>query len=64
MISIVLFMSGVTTVLHTTFGSRLPLVQGPSFVYLAPALAIVNSPEFQGLNENVGITFQFVCGSL
>ncbi|XP_028788624.1 nucleobase-ascorbate transporter 12 [Neltuma alba] len=51
-ISTVLFMSGVSTLLHTTFGSRLPLVQGPSFVYLAPALAIINSPEFQGLNEN------------
>ncbi|KAG2670832.1 hypothetical protein I3760_14G105500 [Carya illinoinensis] len=51
-VSTVLFMSGVTTLLHTTFGSRLPLIQGPSFVFLAPALAIINSPEFQGLNEN------------
>uniref|UniRef100_N1QWY4 Nucleobase-ascorbate transporter 12 n=1 Tax=Aegilops tauschii TaxID=37682 RepID=N1QWY4_AEGTA len=25
---------------------------GPSFVYLAPALAIINSPEFFGLNDN------------
>ncbi|KAI4322376.1 hypothetical protein L6164_022079 [Bauhinia variegata] len=51
-VSTVLFMSGVTTLLHTTFGSRLPLIQGPSFVYLAPALAIINSTEFQGLNGN------------
>ncbi|KAM3692797.1 hypothetical protein ACJW31_08G115800 [Castanea mollissima] len=51
-VSTVLFVSGVTTLLHTTFGSRLPLIQGPSFVYLAPALAIINSPEFQGLNGN------------
>lgn len=51
-VSTVLFVSGVTTLLHTTFGSRLPLIQGPSFVYLAPALAIINSPEFQGLNAN------------
>ncbi|XP_028808264.1 nucleobase-ascorbate transporter 12 [Neltuma alba] len=50
--STVLFTSGVTTLLHTRFGSRLPLIQGPSFVYLAPALAIINSPEFQGLNGN------------
>ena len=53
MVSTVLFMSGITTLLHTNFGSRLPLIQGPSFVYLAPALAIINSPEFQGLNGNV-----------
>ena len=52
-VSTVLFMSGVTTLLHTSFGSRLPLIQGPSFVYLAPALAIINSPEFLGLNGNV-----------
>jgi nucleobase transporter 1/2 len=52
-VSTVLFVSGVTTLLHTSFGSRLPLIQGPSFVYLAPVLAIINSPEFQGLNGNV-----------
>ncbi|KAJ8436664.1 hypothetical protein Cgig2_006374 [Carnegiea gigantea] len=51
-VSTVLFMSGVTTLLHTLLGTRLPLIQGPSFVYLAPALAIINSPEFQKLNGN------------
>ncbi|XP_010278221.1 PREDICTED: nucleobase-ascorbate transporter 12-like [Nelumbo nucifera] len=51
-VSTVMFVSGVTTLLHTSFGSRLPLIQGPSFVYLAPALSIINSPEFQGLNGN------------
>lgn len=56
-VSTVLFVSGVTTLLHIAFGSRLPLIQGPSFVYLAPALAIINSPEFQGLNGNVCISF-------
>lgn len=56
MVSTVLFVSGVTTLLHTFFGSRLPLIQGSSFVFLAPALAIINSPEFQGLNGNVCIS--------
>ncbi|XP_042509712.1 nucleobase-ascorbate transporter 12-like isoform X1 [Macadamia integrifolia] len=51
-VSTVLFVSGMTTLLHTFFGSRLPLTQGPSFVYLAPALAIINSPQFQGLSGN------------
>ncbi|GAB4824754.1 Nucleobase-ascorbate transporter 12 [Ancistrocladus abbreviatus] len=51
-VSTVLFVSGVTTLLHTFFGTRLPLIQGPSFVYLAPALAVINSPEFQKLNGN------------
>ncbi|CAN6452363.1 unnamed protein product [Victoria cruziana] len=51
-VSTVLFLSGVTTLLHTHFGSRLPLIQGPSFVYLAPALAIINSADIQGRNGN------------
>ncbi|PIA54754.1 hypothetical protein AQUCO_00900971v1 [Aquilegia coerulea] len=51
-VSTVLLVSGVTTLLHSFFGSRLPLIQGPSFVFLAPALAIINSPEFQGQNDN------------
>ncbi|CAN8247163.1 unnamed protein product [Cochlearia groenlandica] len=49
-VSTVLFVCGITTLFHTSFGSRLPLIQGPSFVFLAPALAIINSPEFQGLS--------------
>lgn len=56
MVSTVLFVSGVTTLLHTSFGSRLPLIQGSSFVYLAPALAIINSPEFLALEGNVCFT--------
>lgn len=51
-VSTVLFMTGVTTLLHSFFGTRLPLIQGPSFVYLAPALAIINSTEFQKLHGN------------
>ncbi|KAL5227974.1 hypothetical protein ABZP36_016239 [Zizania latifolia] len=51
-VSTVLLVSGMATLLHTFCGTRLPLVQGPSFVYLAPTLAIINSPEFLGLNDN------------
>ena len=64
MVSTVLFMSGVTTLLHTFFGTRLPLIQGPSYVYLAPALAIINSPEFQKLNGNVCLYLTGFCLSL
>ncbi|KAI3462138.1 hypothetical protein Pfo_018801 [Paulownia fortunei] len=51
-ISTMLLLSGITTILHTYFGTRLPLVQGSSFVYLAPALAIMNSREFRNLTEH------------
>ncbi|KAG2645421.1 hypothetical protein PVAP13_2KG442000 [Panicum virgatum] len=51
-ISTMLLVSGLTTILHTFLGSRLPLVQGSSFVYLAPALVIANSEEFRNLSDN------------
>ncbi|ONM26021.1 Nucleobase-ascorbate transporter 12, partial [Zea mays] len=52
-VSTVLLITEVTTLLHMFVGTRLPLVQGPSFVYLAPALAIINSQEFFRINDNV-----------
>ncbi|GAA0174011.1 transporter [Lithospermum erythrorhizon] len=51
-ISTMLLVSGVTTILHSLFGTRLPLVQGGSFVYLAPALVIMNSQDFRNLTEH------------
>ncbi|KAJ1254373.1 hypothetical protein BS78_02G282100 [Paspalum vaginatum] len=75
-ISTMLLVSGLTTILHTFLGSRLPLVQGSSFVYLAPALVIANSEGFRNLSENkfkhimrelqgailVGSVFQIILG--
>ncbi|KAL1190375.1 Nucleobase-ascorbate transporter 11 [Cardamine amara subsp. amara] len=51
-ISTMLLLTGVSTILHSYFGTRLPLVQGSSFVYLAPALVIINSEEFRNLTEH------------
>lgn len=51
-ISTMLLLSGITTILHSYFGTRLPLVQGSSFVYLAPALVIMNSQEFRNLTDH------------
>ncbi|KAK4843453.1 hypothetical protein QYF36_008165 [Acer negundo] len=51
-ISTMLLLTGITTILHSYFGTRLPLVQGSSFVYLAPALVIINSREYRNLTEH------------
>ncbi|KAL9327385.1 hypothetical protein ACSQ67_008030 [Phaseolus vulgaris] len=51
-ISTMMFLSGVTTILHSYLGTRLPLVQGSSFVYLAPALVIINAEEFRNLTQH------------
>lgn len=76
-VSTVLLISGISTLLHSFFGSRLPLVQGASFVYLAPALSIIFSNEFSAMSKNqrfqhtmrelqgamiVGSVFQFILG--
>ena len=34
------FLSGITTLLQTTWGNRLPLIQGGTFSFLAPAFSI------------------------
>ncbi|KAG6600689.1 Nucleobase-ascorbate transporter 11, partial [Cucurbita argyrosperma subsp. sororia] len=51
-ISTLLLVSGITTILHSCFGTRLPLVQGSSFVFLAPALIIMNAQEYRNLTEH------------
>lgn len=51
-ISTMLLVSGITTLLHSFLGTRLPLVQGSSFIYLAPALVIMNSQDFRNLTEH------------
>lgn len=55
-ISTMLLITGISTIMHTFFGTRLPLVQGSSFAYLAPALVIINSDEFRNLSENVSFS--------
>ncbi|KAF8109623.1 hypothetical protein N665_0094s0088 [Sinapis alba] len=76
-ISTMLLLTGITTILHCYFGTRLPLVQGSSFVYLAPALVVINSEEFRNLTEHkfreimrelqgaiiIGSLFQCILGS-
>lgn len=51
-LSTMLLISGITTILHSCFGTRLPLVQGSSFVFLAPALVIMNAREYRNLTEH------------
>ncbi|KAB2055730.1 hypothetical protein ES319_A11G056800v1 [Gossypium barbadense] len=51
-ISTMLLVSGISTILHSYFGSRLPLVQGSSFIYLAPALVIINARDYRNLAEH------------
>ena len=40
LIGTMFFVSGITTLLQTTFGNRLPLIQGGTFSFISPAFAI------------------------
>uniref|UniRef100_A0A8C4SY16 Solute carrier family 23 member 3 n=1 Tax=Erpetoichthys calabaricus TaxID=27687 RepID=A0A8C4SY16_ERPCA len=50
-----LFTSGIATLMQTTLGSRLPLMQAPSLEFLIPALVLLTSNEprhdYNGTNE-------------
>ncbi|XVE69993.1 hypothetical protein DITRI_Ditri10aG0036100 [Diplodiscus trichospermus] len=41
-IQVLLFMTGINTLLQTLIGSRLPVVMGASFAYTLPLLSIIN----------------------
>ena len=41
LIGTMFFVSGITTLLQTTLGNRLPIIQGGTFSFLAPAFAIM-----------------------
>ena len=47
------FVSGITTLLQTTWGNRLPIVQGGTFSFLAPAAAVIGMSELAALGWEV-----------
>ncbi|RXG51423.1 Solute carrier family 23 member 2 [Armadillidium vulgare] len=42
-ISSIFFVSGIVTLLQTTLGCRLPVIQGATFAFLLPTIAIMNT---------------------
>ncbi|HUU86061.1 MAG TPA: solute carrier family 23 protein [Phycisphaerae bacterium] len=62
LISSVMLCSGLATFIQTTFGSRLPIVQGVSFSFLAAFFAIIAAGQEQGWD---GATMmQYIAGSI
>ncbi|XP_030645635.1 solute carrier family 23 member 2 [Chanos chanos] len=47
LISTIFFVSGLCTVLQTTVGTRLPILQGGTFTFITPTLAILALPKWQ-----------------
>ncbi|XP_022696845.1 solute carrier family 23 member 1-like isoform X2 [Varroa jacobsoni] len=47
LISTIFFVSGIGTLLQATFGVRLPIVQGSTFSFLVPIIAILSLPKWE-----------------
>ncbi|GAB6030741.1 hypothetical protein CHUAL_007592 [Chamberlinius hualienensis] len=58
LMSTIMFTSGIITILQTTIGVRLPIVQGGTFSFLIPILGMLNLPEWKCPNvlTNMNIT--------
>ncbi|XP_076349439.1 solute carrier family 23 member 2-like [Tachypleus tridentatus] len=49
--STLFFVSGLGSLIQSTFGTRLPIIQGPSFVFLAPIFGILSSTQWKCPSE-------------
>ncbi|KAK2867188.1 hypothetical protein Q8A67_025305 [Cirrhinus molitorella] len=47
LISTIFFVSGMCTLLQTTLGTRLPILQGGTFTFITPTLAILALPKWR-----------------
>ncbi|XP_028647366.1 xan_ur_permease domain-containing protein [Erpetoichthys calabaricus] len=47
LISTIFFVSGICTLLQVTLGVRLPILQGGTFAFLTPTLAVLSMPEWK-----------------
>ncbi len=68
LISSVMLCSGIATLIQTTFGSRLPIVQGISFSFIAPFFLIVGKVmapvEQDGLGGDGAMCMQYIAGAI
>ncbi|QDU88051.1 Uric acid permease PucK [Pirellulimonas nuda] len=69
LISSVMLCSGVATLLQTTFGSRLPIIQGVSFSFLAAFSGVIIPTVLKptsegGLGGDGGMCMQYIAGAV
>ncbi len=62
LISSVMLCSGIATLIQVTFGSRLPIIQGVSFSFLAAFTAIIATVKLQG--GEPGEMMQYIAGAI
>ena len=64
LISSVMLCSGVATLIQSTFGSRLPIIQGVSFSFLAAFFMIIATIHPEGEPVTPGAAMPYIAGSV
>ncbi len=62
LVSSVMLCSGLATLVQSTFGTRLPIIQGVSFSFIAPFFAIITACRADGLDGAAMMTY--IAGSI
>lgn len=62
LISTIFFCMGITTLLQTTIGNKLPIIQGGSFSFLPPIFVIIGATVGQGMGYEIAL--QEICGAI
>jgi uracil-xanthine permease len=62
LISSVMLCSGLATLVQATFGSRLPIIQGVSFSFLAAFFAVISAGKTQGWSP--AVMMQYIAGTI
>lgn len=64
LISSVMLCSGVATLIQSTFGSRLPIIQGVSFSFLAAFFMIIATIHPEGATVTPGAAMPYIAGAI
>lgn len=67
LISSVMLCSGLATLIQSTFGSRLPIIQGVSFSFIVPFFGIIGacaSPEWPGGPVDGATMMRYIAGAI
>ena len=62
LISSVMLCSGLATLIQSTFGSRLPIIQGVSFSFLAVFFAVITTGQAEGWSPST--MMQYIAGTI
>lgn len=64
LISLIIFSAGVSTLLQLFFGSRLPLIQGSSIIFVGCFIGIIETVRASGEPYDVNTLMQYITGAV